>query len=79
VRTTLYLLAAVLLLGLGLLLAFSYGRWKKLRERERFLLSMMEITTPRRMGPGQRARLAILQTPWWAVWRWLPDRWQRRE
>jgi hypothetical protein len=79
VRTTLYLLASVLLLVLALLHALSYGRWKKLRERERFLLGMMEITTPRRMDPGQRARLAILHTPWWAVWRWLPDRWQRRE
>nr|HXB56662.1 hypothetical protein [Vicinamibacteria bacterium] len=78
-RTTLYLLASVLLLGLSLFLASSYRHWKKFHERERFLLSMREITTPRRMDPVQRARLAVLQTPWWAFWRWLPDRWQRPE
>jgi hypothetical protein len=79
VGKTLFLLASVLLLSLALLFGPSFRHWRKIRERERFLLSMMVITTPRRMDPEQRARLTILQTPWWAVWRWLPDWWQRRD
>ena len=75
-RPTLYLLASLLLLGLPLLLASSYVHWQKLRERERFFLTMKEITTPKRMRPEERARLAMLRTPWWAVWRWLPDLWR---
>ncbi len=76
-RPVLYLLALLLLLGVGLLLDSSHRHWQKLRERERFLLTMKEITTPLRMGPEERARLVILRTPWWAVWRWLPDLWHR--
>ncbi len=76
-RPVLYLLALLLLLGVGLLLDSSHRHWQQLRERERFLLTMKEITTPLRMGPEERARLVMLRTPWWAVWRWLPDLWDR--
>jgi hypothetical protein len=78
VRTTLYLLASLLLLGLGLLLESSFRRWHKVRDRERFLLTMKEITTPMRMSPEEEARLELLRANGWVVWRWLPDLWRRR-
>ena len=76
-RLALYLLVSVLVGGLGLLLLFFHEHWQRLRERERFFLTMKEITTPLRMGPEERARLVMLRTPWWAVWRWLLDLWRR--
>ena len=76
-RPTLYLLAALLLLGLSLLLGSSYRHWQRLHERERFFLTMKEITIPKRMSPEERARLELLRAHRWAVWRWLPDLWRR--
>jgi hypothetical protein len=52
-------------------------RWVKLTERERFLLGVKEAATPTRLDSGERARLAVLRSPWWALWRWLPDLWRR--
>ena len=60
---------------LSLLVGFCYYRWQQLTERERFLLGMMEASTPQRMHSNERARLKLLRSPWWVVWRWLPDLW----
>jgi hypothetical protein len=66
-----YMLAGMA--GLTLLLISSYWRWQKLVERERFFLAMKEASTPESMRPEERSRLELLRSPWWAVWRWLPD------
>jgi hypothetical protein len=78
VRTTLYLLASLLLLGLGLLSASTFRRWQKLCDRERFFLTMKEITIPKRMSRKEKDRLELLRAHGWLVWRWLPDLWRRR-
>jgi hypothetical protein len=70
VRAALYLLP--LLLGAGLL-AGSYWHWRRLTERERFFLAMKQAVGAERMGPDEKTRLRLLRSPWWAVWRWLPD------
>lgn len=61
--------------GLVLILSWSYRRWLKLRERERFLLAMKEASRPMNMNSDERSRLEFLRSPWWAFWRWLPDLW----
>jgi hypothetical protein len=71
----LYLLAA--LLGVGMLLRRSYHRWREATERERFFLAMKEASIPVRMSPEDRLRLELLRSPWWAMWRWLPELWRR--
>jgi len=70
-------LALFSVLGLGLILASSYVRWQQLIERERFLLGMKQASTPNKMCPSERSRLKVLRSPWWAVWRWVPDHWRR--
>ena len=69
------MLAVFLLPALGVLLGYSHRYWHTLRERERFILTMKEITTPQRMSAEERRRLRLLRAPWWAAWRWLPDLW----
>ena len=69
----LFLLAA--LGGLILLLVSSHRRWQQLTERERFFLAMTRAATPYHLLPEERARLELLDSPWWAVWRWLLDLW----
>jgi len=69
-RLILYLAA---LLGVGMFLRASYLRWREATQREKFLLAMKEASTPERMNPEERSRLKLLRSPWWAVWRWLPD------
>jgi hypothetical protein len=68
-----YLLAA--LAALGVILAFSYRRWQRLTERERFLLGMKEASQARNMHPDEKSKLKLLRSPWWAIWRWLPALW----
>lgn len=70
----LYLVAA--LGGLGVIVGFSYRRWLRLTERERFLLGMKEASRPRNMHPDEKSKLKLLRSPWWALWRWLPDLWR---
>jgi hypothetical protein len=72
-RAVLYLLP--ILGGLILLLVSSHRRWQQLTERERFFLAMKRAATPQRLLPEERARLELLDSPWWAAWRWLPDLW----
>jgi len=74
-RPILYLFAG--LSGVGVLLAISYRRWRQATERERFMLAMKDASIPRRMSPEERLRLKLLRSPWWAVWRWLPELWRR--
>lgn len=74
-RAALYLVA--ILGGLSVLLGFSYWRWQELTERERFLLAMKQAATPEAMKPAEKVRLELLRSPWWGVWRWLPDLWHR--
>jgi hypothetical protein len=62
---------------LGLILAFSYRRWQRLTERERFLLGMKKAARPQNMDPDEKSKLKLLRSPWWALWRWLPDLWHR--
>jgi hypothetical protein len=69
----LYLLA--ILSGVILFLVSSHRRWQQLTERERFFLAMKKAATPHRLLPKERSRLELLDAPWWAVWRWLPDSW----
>lgn len=73
---TLYILAV--LAGLGLFLGLAYWRWQNLIARELFLLSMKKASTPGEMTREERRRLALLRSPWWAFWRWLPDLKRRR-
>jgi hypothetical protein len=70
----LYLLPV--LLGVGVFLRVSYHRWREATERERFFLAMKEASIPERMNPEDRLRLTRLRSPWWAVWRWLPELWR---
>jgi hypothetical protein len=72
-QLALYSVAAVGILAL--LVGFFYHRWQQLTERERFILGMMEASTPQRMLPNEKARLKLLRSPWWALWRWVPDLW----
>lgn len=74
-RSFLYLLAT--LAGLALLLGLSYRRWQELVERERVLLAMKKASTPGDMRPEEIARLELMRSPWWALWRWFPDLWRR--
>ena len=62
---------------LGVIGGFSYRRWQRLAERERFLLGMKEASRPRNMHPDEKSKLKLLRSPWWALWRWLPDLWRR--
>ncbi|MBI3933002.1 MAG: hypothetical protein HY317_06275 [Acidobacteria bacterium] len=71
----LYVLASFLLPALAVVLGVSHRYWQRLRERERFILTMREITTPQKVSAVERARLELLRAPWWAAWRWLPDLW----
>ena len=64
------------LAGLSLILALSYRRWGRLTERERFLLAMKDAARPQNLPQEERSRLELLRSPWWAVWRWLPDLWR---
>lgn len=64
-------IVAVLLLGV---VRYAYGRWQERVERERFVLAMKAASTPDLLDPNERARLRLLRSPWWAVWRWLPER-----
>jgi hypothetical protein len=61
----------ILSLGIGL----CHIRWQRHTERDRFILAMMEASTPDRMLPNEKARLKLLRSPWWAFWRWVPDLW----
>lgn len=63
--------------GLGVAIRSSYLRWQRLTERERFLLGMKEASTPQRMHPEEKKRLSLLHSPWWAIWRWLPELWRQ--
>lgn len=71
----LYLLAA--LLGAGMFLRYAHRCWREATERERFFLAMKEASIPQRMTPEERLRLKRLRSPWWAIWRWLPEFWRR--
>lgn len=64
------------ILGALLLGWMRYGhhRWQESVERERFVLAMKAASTPDLLDPDERARLRLLRAPWWAVWRWLPER-----
>lgn len=53
---------------------YAHRRWQKSVERERYVLAMKAASTPDRLEPGERARLRLLRAPWWALWRWLPER-----
>jgi hypothetical protein len=65
------------ILGVGIpFLVFAHRRWQQLTERERFFLAMKRAATPHRLLPEERSRLQLLDAPWWAVWRWLPDLWR---
>jgi len=74
--------SALILLGvlavLGLILAQNFRRWRQLTERERFLLSMKQISRPGNMTAKERQRLELVRSPWWAAWRWFPDLWRRQ-
>lgn len=63
--------------SLGLILAFSYRRWQRLTERERFLLGMNKASRPESMDPDEKSKLELLRSPWWALWRWF-DLYRRR-
>ena len=63
---------AVLLVGWA---RYGHYRWQESVDRERFVLAMKAASTPNRLDPGERARLHLIRAPWWAVWRWLPERW----
>lgn len=52
----------------------AHRRWQKTVERERFVLAMKAAATPNRLRPVEQARLHLLRAPWWALWRWLPER-----
>ena len=71
------LFSLLVLAGLGLVLACSYRRWQRLTERERFLLGMKKASRPENMGPDEKSKLELLRSPWWVVWRWLPDLYRR--
>jgi len=74
----LYLLAVVGgLWFVAVLLGRLYRRWQEAIERERFMLGMKSVSTPGQLRPENDARLKILRSPWWAIWRWLPDLWHR--
>jgi hypothetical protein len=60
---------------IGLVVGLCYIRWQRHTERDRFILGMMEASTPDRMRPKEKERLRLLRSPWWAFWRWLPDLW----
>lgn len=53
---------------------YAYSRWQESVERERFVLAMKAASTPDLLDRNERARLRLLRSPWWAVWRWLPER-----
>jgi hypothetical protein len=76
--TWLYLLAVVggLSFVVASLLRRLYRRWKEVNERERFLLGMKRVSTPDLLKPANDVRLKVLRSPWWAIWRWLPDLWR---
>ena len=73
---------ALILLGvlaaLGLILALNFRQWRQITERERFLLGMKQISRPGNMTAKERQRLELVRSPWWAVWRWVPDLWRRQ-
>lgn len=59
------------------LLGHLYRRWRELTERERFVLGMKSVSTPGQRRPENDGRLKMLHSPWWAIWRWLPDLWRQ--
>lgn len=73
-KLALILLAA--LAGVGLLVGSSFARWQKLTERERFLLALKQASSPRDMPADEQSTLRLLRSPWWALWRWVPDLWR---
>lgn len=60
--------------GMLALVRYQHHRWQEHVERERFVLGLKAASTPDRLKPRERSRLELLRAPWWAVWRWLPDR-----
>jgi hypothetical protein len=77
-RSGLYLLAVVGgLCFVASLLGHLYRRWRELTERERFVLGMKSASTPGQLRPENDGRLKMLRSPWWAIWRWLPDLWRQ--
>jgi len=73
-----YLLGVVVGLSfVAFLLGHLYWRWHELTERERFLLGMKSVSTPGQLRPVNDGRLKLLRSPWWALWRWLPDLWRQ--
>jgi hypothetical protein len=72
---TLSLSVVAALLLLTLLLRVEYRSWREATERERFMLSLKEASTPKRMDPEDMIRLKRLRAPFWAFWRWLLDMW----
>lgn len=76
-RSGLYLLAVVGgLCFVALRFASLYRSWREATERERFLLGMKRVSTPGELRPENDVRLKTLRSPWWAIWRWLPDLWR---
>jgi len=77
-RSGLHFLAVVGGLGfVAFLLGHLYRRWRELTERERFLLGMKSVSTPSQLRPENSGRLNMLRSPWWVIWRWLPDLWRQ--
>lgn len=77
-RSGLYFLAVVGGLSfVAFLLGHLYWRWQEVTERERFWLGMKSLSTPGRLRPENDVRLKMLRSPWWAIWRWLPDLWRQ--
>ena len=73
-------LVVVLVMALAAVAMFlfaGYQRWQYLAERERFLLGLKKASRPKDLQPNEISRLSILRSPWWALWRWLPDYWRR--
>ena len=70
--------ALLLLAALAFVLVVSYLRWQQLTERDRFMLGMKAASHPENLTAEQRSTLKVVRSPWWAVWRWVPDLWRRR-
>lgn len=58
------------------LLVAYHRRWQHWVERERFFLAMKSASAGHRLPPEEASRLDLLDSPWWAVWRWVPDLWR---
>jgi len=38
---------------------------------------MKSVSTPGQLRFENDGRLKMLHSPWWAIWRWLPDLWRQ--